>query len=83
MTTCASPATACIDSACEQRGYGTVAEFGRDLQECLAVITIRNAGMAERDAALDAWQTALHRLTESHWTRYQFDAAAELAALSA
>ena len=76
------PVSACIDRV-RERGYGAVAEFGRDLQECLAVITIRNAGMAERDAALDAWQTALHRLTESHWTRYQFDAAAELAALSA
>jgi len=76
------PATACIERV-RERGYVTVAEFGRDLRECLAVITIRNEGMAAKDAAVDAWQTALHRLTESHWTRYQFDAETELAALSA
>ena len=73
--------TACIGKV-RQRGYESVAEFGRDLQECLGMITIRNDGMAGRDAALDAWRTALHRLTESHWTRYQFDAEAELAGLS-
>ena len=76
------PAIACIEKV-RERGYGTVAEFGRDLRECLAVITIRNEGMADRDAAMDAWRAALHRLTESHWTRYQFDAEAELAGLSA
>ena len=75
-------ATACL-SKVRERGYGTVAEFARDLRECLSVITIRNERMAERQAAADAWRTALHRLTESHWTRYQFDAAAELAGLSA
>ena len=76
------PATGCIERV-RQRSYGTVAEFGRDLRECLAVITIRNEGMTARDAAVDAWRTALHRLTESHWTRYQFDAETELAGLSA
>ena len=76
------PATACIERV-RQRGYGTVAEFGRDLRECLAVITIRNEQMAEQEAALAAWRTALQRLTESHWTRYLFDAEAELAELSA
>ncbi len=76
------PATACVQRV-RARGYGSVAEFGRDLRECLAVITIRNERMAARSAAADAWQTALHRLTESHWTRYQFDAEAELAELSA
>ena len=76
------PATACIERV-RERGYATVADFGRDLRECLAVITIRNQEMAEKDAAVDAWRTALQRLTESHWTRYQFDAAADLAVLSA
>lgn len=76
------PATACIERV-RERSYGTVAEFGRDLRECLAVITIRNEGMPARDAAVDAWRSALQRLTESHWTRYQFDAEAELAELSA
>ena len=75
-------ASVCIERV-RERGYGTVAEFGRDLRECLAVITIRNEGMAEKDAATGAWRTALQRLTESHWTRYLFDAETELAELSA
>ena len=65
------------------RGYGSVAEFAGDLQECLGQINIRYNGMIDRAAALNAWQSALGRLTESHWTRYQFDADAELAGLSA
>ncbi len=74
--------TSCIGKV-RRRGYGSVAEFGQDLRECLGLITIRNEQMAERDAATAAWQGALHRLTENHWTRYLFDADAELAALSA
>ena len=76
------PASACIEKV-KARGYGSVGEFGRDLQECLAQITIRNAGMPGRDEALAAWQSALNRLTETHWARYQFDADSELAAWSA
>lgn len=74
--------TSCIGKV-RRRGYGSVAEFGQDLRECLGLITIRNDLMAERDAATMAWQGALHRLTENHWTRYLFDADAELAAVSA
>jgi hypothetical protein len=65
------------------RDYGQVADFGRDLQDCLRLITIRNGEMVDRQAALDVWRAALNRLSEDHWTRYQFDADAELAALSA
>ena len=65
------------------RGYGSVAEFGRDLQGCLAQITIRNEGMVGRDEAAAAWNSALQRLTETHWTRYLFDADSELSGLSA
>ena len=75
-------ATACIGRV-RQHGYGSVAEFGQDLRECLGLITIRDDQMAERAAATTAWQGALNRLTENHWTRYLFDADAELAALSA
>ncbi len=74
-------ATACIEKV-RVRDYGAVAEFARDLRECLAVITIRNERMAERDAALAAWRTAVNRFTESHWARYRFDAKAELRWLS-
>jgi hypothetical protein len=38
--------------------------------------------MPDRPAALEAWRGALHRLSEDHWTRYQFDAHTELAALA-
>ena len=65
------------------RGYGCVAEFGHDLQDCLSQITIRNDGMAGRDGAARAWDSALDRLKEPHWTRYLFDADAELDGLSA
>ena len=75
-------AASCIGKV-RRRGYGSVAEFGQDLRECLALITIRNDQMAEREEAVAAWQGALNRLTEAHWTRYLFDADAELAGLSA
>ncbi len=74
-------ATACIGKV-RQRAYATVADFGRDLQECLHLITIRNDSRPDPDAAHTAWQTALNRLTENHWTRYQFDANTELAGLT-
>lgn len=64
------------------RGYGSVAEFGSDLQGCMAQITIRNDGMAGRDEAVAAWNSALQRLTETHWTRYLFDADSEISGLS-
>ena len=74
-------ATACLAKV-RQRAYASVADFTSDLRECLRLITIRNDQMADRQAALEAWRTALHRLTEDHWTRYQFDANTELAALA-
>ena len=73
-------ALACLGKI-RQRGYAAVADFDRDLQECLRLITIRNDAMANRDAARAAWQTALDRLREDHWARFQFDADAELATL--
>ena len=78
----AAAATACIDRV-RNRDYGSVGEFGRDLQDCLRLITIRNDDLPDRDVALDAWRTALNRLREDHWTRYQFDADADLASRSA
>ncbi len=65
------------------KGYGTVAEFGRDLQECLAQITILHEAMPGRDEAAVAWNSALQRLTENHWARYLFDPDTELNGLSA
>ena len=77
----AEAAIACIGRI-RRRDYGGVAEFGRDLQECLHLINIRNGNLSGREAALAAWRGALSRLNEEHWTRYQFDADAELAGLS-
>jgi hypothetical protein len=74
-------ATACVGKI-RQRGYASVADFASDLRECLRLITIRNEQMPERQAALEAWHTALHRLSEDHWTRYRFDANTELAAMA-
>ena len=74
-------ATACIQKV-RQRGYSAVSDFGADLRECLRLINIRNDRMPDRPAALEAWRGALHRLSEDHWTRYQFDAHTELAALA-
>ena len=65
-----------------QRAYTSVSDFAADLRECLRLITIRNVEMADREAAREAWQTALRRLSEDHWTRYRFDANTELAALA-
>ena len=65
-----------------QRAYTSVNDFATDLRECLRLITIRNGEMAERQAAQEAWQTALRRLSEDHWTRYRFDADTELAELA-
>lgn len=75
-------AMACLGRV-RQRQYAAVPDFGRDLRECLRLITIRNDGMAEKSQAAAAWQSALGRLTEDHWTRYQFDAGTELVGLSA
>ena len=72
----------CLGSI-RSRGYGSVTEFAPDLHECLAQITIRVDTMPARDDAAAAWNSALNRLTESHWTRYLFDADHELNGLSA
>ncbi len=74
-------ATACLGKV-RQRGYASVADFASDLRECLRLITIRNEQMPEPQTALEAWRTALHRLSEDHWTRYRFDANTELAQLA-
>jgi hypothetical protein len=73
--------TSCIAKV-RQRNHSSVADFGNDLRECLALITIRNSAMDSKETRSGAWQTALHRLSEDHWTRYQFDAGTELAAFA-
>ena len=74
--------TACIGKV-RGRSYGSVSEFGKDLQDCLHLITIRNSSLSEGETARGAWNTALRRLTEDHWTRYRFNAEIELTNLSA
>lgn len=75
-------ASVCIGRV-RARSYGSVVEFTGDLQECMEQINIRCDEMPDRAAAVDAWRSALYRLTETHWTRYQFNADSELTALSA
>lgn len=75
-------ASVCIGRV-RARSYDSVAEFTGDLQECMERINIRCDEMPDRAAAVDAWRSALGRLTETHWMRYQFDADSELTALSA
>ena len=70
-----------------RRDYGSVAQFGPDLQECLHLITIRNRALpgvadilpeqpeGEMPGLLLAWSNAAERLAETHWQeRYLFDA---------
>ena len=74
-------ATACIAKV-RRREYAAVAHFGQDFQQCLRLIAIRNDSHPDRETALAARQQALARLREPHWTRYLFDAATELGAVS-
>ena len=76
----ADAATACIAKV-RRREYAAVADFGQDLRQCLGLVTIRNDNRPDREGALAAWQQALARLREPHWTRYLFDADSELAAV--
>ena len=74
-----------------RRDYGSIAQFGPDLQECLHLITIRNRDLpgvadilpeqpeGEMPGLLLAWSDAAERLAEPHWQeRYLFDADDEL-----
>ena len=74
-------ANACLANV-RQRAYRSVADFSADFNACLEMVSARNAGMPEQDAAVAAWKEAAARLSEDHWKRYQFDADAELAALA-
>ena len=79
-TDLADAAIACI-ARVRRREYAAVADFGRDLRQCLELVTIRNGNHPDREAALVAWQQALARLREPHWARYLFDADSELDAV--
>ncbi len=81
---------ACI-ARVRRRDYGSITQFGQDLQECLHLITIRNEQLVEAEmsenrlyelgepAPTRAWLDAVKRLAEPHWReRYLFDADNEL-----
>ena len=75
-----------------RRDYGSIAQFGRDLQECLHLITIRNRDLVADSTIQQAddhggpmppllrtWSDAAERLAEPHWQeRYLFDSGDEL-----
>ena len=82
---------ACI-ARVRRRDYGSIAQFGADLQECLHLITIRNTELViESDGQIDddtdgsippllgTWCEAAERLAEPHWgERYHFDTNGEV-----
>ena len=74
-----------------RREYGSVAAFGQDYQECLRLVRERNKQimdaepppepLGESPVPIRAWFDAVERLAEPHWTRYLFEADAELDAV--
>ena len=64
------------------RAYTDYRQFGADLGVWLEAVAERNRAAPDYEAALLAWQEALEWLRGDYWTRFRFDAEAELAAYS-
>ena len=60
------------------RSYSDIESFRADLDFCLQAASARNDQLAEVERARQAWREALEWLREEYWTRYLFDADAEL-----
>ena len=60
------------------RSYQDIAGFRADLDSCLQAASVRNQQMAEAGQARQVWLEAMEWLREEYWTRYLFDADAEL-----
>lgn len=69
-------------SKTRERAYQDFAGFRSDLDSYLQAISARNEQLPEVELARQAWCEALEWLREEHWTRYLFDAGAELAAFN-
>ena len=60
------------------RAYQDIAGFRADLDGCLQATSARNERLAVIDQARQAWLEAMEWLREEYWTKYLFDADAEL-----
>ena len=65
------------------RAYTDYRQFGDDLNVWLEAAAERNRAAPDFEPARLAWREALEWLRGDYWTRFQFDAEAELAAYSA
>ena len=63
-----------------QRGYGGLDEFRRDLEEYILLSEERYSRLSESPLLGAAWRTAMDKLKEPYWTKYLFDADADLVA---
>ncbi len=70
-----------LDKICA-RDYSDYRQFRVDLTAYLDALTVRNKSMANRSDALSIWREALDWLRGDYWTRFRFDADAELAVYS-
>ncbi len=64
------------------RAYLNYEEFRYDLMAYLGEIQERNRDLPDSGTALSAWRVALDWLRGDYWTRFKFDADAELGAYS-
>ena len=62
------------------RAYSDYEQFRTDLTAYLEAIQDRNLGLTDFEVALSAWREALDWLRGEYWTRFKFDAEAELGA---
>ncbi len=65
------------------RSYPDIQGFRADLDSCLQASNARNERLAVIDQARQAWLEVLEWLREEYWTRYLFDAEAELSSFGA
>ena len=64
----------------ESRAYADYEQFRSDLSAFLEAVSTRNHGLSDYQTAQAAWREALDWLRGDYWTRFQFDAEAELSA---
>ena len=62
------------------RAYSDFEQFRVDLRAYLGAVQDRNRSLPDFDAAVSSWREALEWLRGDYWTRFKFDADAELAA---
>ena len=66
----------------ESRSYSDYRQFKGDFLALLQALSTRNLALEEFESATNAWLEALDWLRGDYWTRFKFDAEAELAPYS-